>query len=244
MGNLGPEDYRRWRASGVGAITEEVERRLILELSGDVAGREALDVGCGDGALALALWRRGARASAVDASPAMIEAAAARARAAGAAIRLGVASIDRLPFADRSFDLVTAVTVLCFVADAGPAFAEMARVLRPGGRLVIGELGKWSAWAAARRLRAWLGSALWRRGRFWRGRELRRLAEAAGLVPEELRGAVFYPRSALAARLIAPREARLGRLTTFGAAFVALAARKPPASSSAPERAAIRARTA
>jgi SAM-dependent methyltransferase len=102
----------------------------------------------------------------------------------------------------------------------------MARVLRPGGRLVIGELGKWSTWAAARRIRAWLGSRLWRSARFRTARELRALAAEAGLATEALRGAVYYPRSALAARLLAPCDRALGRLTTFGAAFLALSAIK------------------
>ncbi|MDJ0947337.1 MAG: hypothetical protein QNJ94_00300 [Alphaproteobacteria bacterium] len=57
----------------------------------------------------------------------------------------------------------------------------MARVLRPGGRFVIGKLHKWSSWAAQRRLRAWLGSALWRRGRFRTAGELGRLAQIADL---------------------------------------------------------------
>ena len=64
------------------------------------------------------------------------------------------------------------MTVLCFVQDAAPVFAEIIRVLRPSGKLMIGELGKWSSWAAARRIRAWLGSLLWRRGRFRTATEL------------------------------------------------------------------------
>ena len=122
---------------------------------------------------------------------------------------------------------MTAITILCFVDDAAPVFGEIARVLRPGGRLVIGELGKWSTWAAARRVRAWLGSRLWRRGRFWTASELSRLAEAAGLIVETVRGAIYYPRWGFAARLMSAVDPGLGRLTTAGAAFVALSAIKP-----------------
>jgi hypothetical protein len=103
----------------------------------------------------------------------------------------------------------------------------MARVLRPGGRLVIGELGKWSAWAAARRVRAWIGSRLWRRGRFRTESELRALAGQAGLVVTGVRGAIYYPRWRLAARLMSRCDPVLGRLTTFGAGFVALSAVQP-----------------
>jgi len=119
------------------------------------------------------------------------------------------------------------VTILCFVEDAAPAFAEMARVLRPGGRLVIGELGKWSTWSVSRRLRGWFGARLWRQARFRTPRELRSLAAAAGLHPEIVRGAIYYPRLAPAARLLAPFDETLGRLTPVGAAFLALCATKP-----------------
>jgi len=142
---LGPADYRRWRASNVGVLVERLERGLILALIGDVRGRRVLDVGCGDGALAVELGRRGAEVVGVDASAAMIAAACRRARQDGIEIGFVVGDARSLPFAAGSFDLVTAITILCFVGRAAPAFREIARVLRPGGRTVIGELGDGAA---------------------------------------------------------------------------------------------------
>ncbi len=224
---LDPGAYARWRASDLGTITEQLERRLVLEFVGDVSGRRVLDVGCGDGALAIELAKGGATVVGVDASDAMIEAARGRAARHRAEVDFRTAAAQRLPFPAERFDIVVAVTILCFVADAGPVFREMARVLRPGGRLVIGELGKWSSWAAARRMRGWLGSPLWRNGRFRTARELQRLARQAGLEPGAVRGAVYYPRARIAARFMAPCDAWLGRITTIGAAFLALGATKP-----------------
>jgi ubiquinone biosynthesis O-methyltransferase len=225
--DLGPECYARWRASEIGATTERLERELILELVGDVGGRRVLDVGCGDGELALALVQRGAIVTGIDASAAMIDAAQDRAKQHDADITFQVATAEQLPFQAGRFDVVTAITILCFVDDAAPVFREIARVLRPGGRLVIGELGRWSTWAAGRRIRAWLGSRLWRRGRFRTANELRALAEQAGLEVKSVRGAIYYPRSALTARLLSRCDPVLSRLTTVGAAFVALSAVKP-----------------
>jgi SAM-dependent methyltransferase len=225
---LGPSDYAAWRGSDLGTITEALQRRLILDLLGDVRGKRVLDVGCGDGDLAVELARRGATVVGLDASPTMIAAARARAAQAGQPVAFVPGMAQALPFAPGSFDIVAAVTILCFVTDGAPALAEATRVLRPGGASVIGELGRWSTWAAMRRIRAWLGAPLWRRGHFRTPGGLRALAAGAGLWPGPVRGAIYFPRLAAAARLLAPYDAALSRrLGGVGAAFLALRANRP-----------------
>lgn len=157
----------------------------------------------------------------------MVVAANGRAAAAGADVTFETGDAEALPFETGTFDVALAVTVLCFVGDAARAIDEMARVLKPGGLLVIGELGRWSSWAALRRIRSWLGSPVWRRARFRSARDLRRLAAGAGLIGVSVTGAIFYPPCATAARLAGRVDARLGRRMTAGAAFLALAATKP-----------------
>jgi 2-polyprenyl-3-methyl-5-hydroxy-6-metoxy-1,4-benzoquinol methylase len=205
--------------------TERLERTLILKLLGDVRDLRILDVGCGDGEFAIELARRGAIVTGIDASAVMVDAAKASARRHDLEVPFQVARAEQLPFPAEQFHALTAITMLCFVADAAPVFREMVRVLRPGGRLVIGELGKWSPWAAGRRIRAWLGSPLWRQARFTTASQLRKLAEGADLAVEGVRGAIYYPRCRLAARVLAPFDAKLSRLT-IGAAFLALSAVK------------------
>lgn len=218
------EAYARWRATTLGGITERVESRVVLDLLGDPRGKRVLDVGTGDGAYAIEAAARGAIVTAVDLQPAMLDAARARAARRGVDATWLSADAERLPFGDASFDAVVAVTVLCFVADPARAVREMARVLVPGGRLVLGELGRRSLWAAERRLRGWLGAHTWRSARFWSRDDLERLARAAELRVSEVRGAVFFPPIGALARWMAPVDHRLGRLRVPGAAFLALAA--------------------
>ena len=224
-GAVGPDVYARWRLSALGAITESLEQELIFELAGPVRGKAVLDVGCGDGTLTAEFRRRGASlVVGCDPDPRMIVKAVARATAEPGAVRYLFARAEHLPFRDRSFDVITAMTVLCFVDEKSRAVREMARVLKPEGRIVIADLSRWSTWAAARRIRAWLGNEFWRPARFTTAHELGALATAAGLQVNRVGGAVYYPPFALAARAMRRMDPILGRSTTFGAAFIAMQA--------------------
>jgi hypothetical protein len=101
--------------------------------------------------------------------------------------------------------------------------------LKPGGRAVIGELGRFSAWAAWRTVRGWLGNTTWRDTRFWSVAALKALASEAGLTTRRVRGAVFYPPSGVAAAVLERLDPLVGRATTIGAAFIAIDAEKTSA---------------
>lgn len=224
--HIGPAAYAAWRATSLGTITERLEHRLILEMAGGVAGQRVLDVGCGDGALACTLARHGAEVVGVDADPAMLEAARRRADEGAGHAEFAEGHAERLSFPDDSFDVVVAVTVLCFVGDASGAISEMVRVLRPNGRLVLGDLGRWSAWTAVRVVAGWRGSAIWRSARFRTAAELRVLLQGAGVHEVTTRGSIYYPPVGAVARVLARPDPALGRLTTVGAAFIAVSGTK------------------
>src|SRR6476660_8531940 len=111
------------------------ERPAILALAGDVAGRRILDAGCGAGPLLAALRDRGAIVTGIDKSAGMLELARRR---LGDDADLLVAELGSpLPFPDGTFDDITASLVLHYLEDWGPALAELRRVLKPGGRLIV-----------------------------------------------------------------------------------------------------------
>jgi ubiquinone/menaquinone biosynthesis C-methylase UbiE len=220
-----PDAYKRWRATTLGRITESLEQRGVLDCLGPTAGKRVLDLGCGDGLLTSMLAEQGAMAVGLDLDRAMLQAAVARTRPEESErARFIRGRIEQLPFRRATFDVVVAVTVLCLIPDPSLAVREAARVLRPGGRLVVGELGRWSTWVARRRLRAWFGSRLWRSAHFWTASELSTVVEGAGLTVEAVRGFVYYPPIGVLAQVMAPLDRLLGSVTTVGAAFIVVAA--------------------
>jgi 2-polyprenyl-3-methyl-5-hydroxy-6-metoxy-1,4-benzoquinol methylase len=222
-----PESYRVWRASRLGRVTDEIEERLLLDLLGRVDGLQLLDLGCGDGVLASKLAHRGAFVTGLDADARMLSAARGRARQESVELHLVNGRVEAPPFADGAFDCVVAVTVLCFIRDADRTIARLVRLLRPGGRMIIGELGRWNLWAASRRIHGWFGSPTWSAARFRTSSELRSLLHSHGMAITDVRGAVFYPPLGLTAGLLARFDPWLGRRTTLGAAFVAVSATRP-----------------
>jgi SAM-dependent methyltransferase len=107
----------------------------ILEAAG--APESALDLGCGSGRLTLELARRGAAATGVDRSAKALDAARARAGAAGIDVVFAQADIDEaLPFCDRAFAAVTSRLALMIARDPPATLREAARVVRPGGVVV------------------------------------------------------------------------------------------------------------
>lgn len=115
---------------------------VMLQLCGEVGGKRVLDDGCGEGRFARKLAAAGAFVVALDPTRPMIRAAYDRRLPAQGTVR---GTAECLPLPDASFDLIVSYLVLIDVPDYRAAIAEMARILRPGGRLVVANLSFMSA---------------------------------------------------------------------------------------------------
>jgi ubiquinone/menaquinone biosynthesis C-methylase UbiE len=122
----------------VGALLRGADDRA-LDLAGIAPGMRVVDVGCGPGILTRSAQRRvgaGGAAYGIDASPEMVALAEREAARRGVAARFQLGVAEALPFPDGMFDVVMSRLVIHHLPGdlKARAFAEMRRVLRPGGR--------------------------------------------------------------------------------------------------------------
>ena len=122
--------------AAAGSYNALYDRPAVLELAGPVAGLRVLDAGCGPGLYAQELLARGARVTAFDQSPSLVDLARDRVGTA-AEVRVHDLAQPLHWAADASFDLVVLALVLNYVDDRVAMLREFRRVLTPGGALVI-----------------------------------------------------------------------------------------------------------
>lgn len=115
------------------------EALILRRLLPALPGPEVLNAGAGAGTLTLKLVEAGLRVTSVDASPRLCEwvSAALRARGADGANPVVRGDLQRLPLPDAAFDAAVCAEVLEHLDDDAAALAELARVLRPGGLLLV-----------------------------------------------------------------------------------------------------------
>ena len=123
------------RVTAANVYNAAYERPAVRAVLGDVRGLDVLDAGAAAGEQSAWLAEHGARVVAIDASESMVHLARAR---LGDAVTVLCADLALpLPLADASFDAVLSSLTLHYVEDWLPTLRELARVLRPGGRLVL-----------------------------------------------------------------------------------------------------------
>ncbi len=117
-----------------------VWKRRLVRLASVRKGVRALDLCCGTGDIARALAQQGASVVGLDFSAAMLR--VAQTRHSSTVVQWMRGDALQIPFSDGAFDLVTIGYGLRNLSDCRAAVAEMLRVLRPGGRLLVLDFGK------------------------------------------------------------------------------------------------------
>jgi ubiquinone/menaquinone biosynthesis C-methylase UbiE len=132
-----PEGYAEWAAryDGPNPAIEREEPIVHAIIAEEPVGR-ALDAACGTGRHTARLVELGHDVIGVDSTGEML--AIAREKVPAAEFRIGL--LEELPVEDASVDLVTCSLALTHVSDLRPVLREFARVLRPGGRVVISDI--------------------------------------------------------------------------------------------------------
>jgi ubiquinone/menaquinone biosynthesis C-methylase UbiE len=208
--SLGATKYDQWFDTPWGRYSFDIESSVVLNAVGPLSrGMRVLDVGCGTGRLAAQLEASGATVVGLDLDSSMLMIASSRTRG-----RLILGDAHTIPVGDATFDRIIAVTLCEFTRDPGAVFAELARVTRPGGRIVVGALNPRSPWGLRWRRR--LRHPPWSEVHFLSRRELLALASPFGRV--SIRAALYAPGTFVGLRTVGPALERLGTLVpTLGA---------------------------
>jgi SAM-dependent methyltransferase len=134
------ENFDKWKSHYISEYPRGhfILRTLRNYLPGfDPAGKDVLDVGCGDAGVLIAFAEAGARATGIEPYARSVERGRVRAEEHGVEVDLRTGVAEMLPFPDDSFDLVVLDNVLEHVQDRDRTLAEIHRVLRPGGILYL-----------------------------------------------------------------------------------------------------------
>ena len=163
-----------------------------------LAGLTLLDIGCGGGLVCEPLARLGADVTGIDPSPETIAAARAHAAAQDLAIDYRVGRIEDLVAAGLRFDAVTCLEVVEHVPDVGQFLTTAARLVRPGGLMLLSTLNRTLksyalAIVGAEYVLRWLPAGTHQWDRFVTPDELMRHLAEAGLEPQGFEGLIYDP---------------------------------------------------
>lgn len=203
-------EYDRWVNRPWGKYSFGIELGSVLEAVGPLFHEmRVLDAGCGTGRFTTEFEAGGAEVVGLDLDDAMLDVAANRVRGP-----LVLGDVHRIPFRDGSFDRAVSLMLCEFSGNPAKVLAELARVTRPGGRIVIGALNPRSPWGL--RWRSRLRRPPWTHAHFLAPSTLVALARPFGSV--SIRGSLYAPGPLLGLRILGPVFERVGRLAPrFGA---------------------------
>jgi len=166
-------EYDAWYETEIGRLVHEIEKEIIFDLLRPEPGQKVLDLGCGTGHYSIELAQKGLEVTGIDISEEMIAYAKKKSEDMGLDINWMLRDAHTLPFGDSTFDRIVSVTALEFFPEPARALREAYRVLKPGGRMVIGVIGANSPWSERYEENARKDeSSVFRHARFYTAEEL------------------------------------------------------------------------
>ncbi len=143
-------EYESWYDTELGNFVDEVETELAFSLFTPESGSRVLDVGCGTGNFSIKLARKGLEVVGVDVSRPMLEKARKKVKELDEELKISFQKMDAtdLDFSDGSFDDAFSMATIEFIPDEVKRefVQEMLRVVKPGGKVLIGTITADSAW--------------------------------------------------------------------------------------------------
>lgn len=218
--NAVAKDYDQWYATKMGRFVDAVETACAFELFTPEQGQSILDVGCGTGNFSVKLAEKGAFVTGIDVSEDMLE--IAREKSGDLPITFKHMDLYELDFQDNTFDAVFSMAAFEFVKEPERALSELFRVLKPGGKLLIGTIHLDSPWGRL------YTSEPFQKDTVFRHAALKTLEEMAAYYPDGLvrtRECLFTPPEAAETVLKPDSEAYYQAINRGG--FICLLWEKP-----------------
>jgi len=179
------DNYDNWYGSAVGQMYDRLEKKAFDSLLGSHnGGKQLLEIGCGTGHWSKYFSEKGFEVTGIDVSQEMIKTAN---RKNIPHCHFHVSDGQNLSFFDNSFDVAAAITTLEFSENPEKIISEMARCVKPKGKLLFGVLNSLSAYNQKRRNNA---ESVYAYGQLFSPEQLRSLLERFGTVKMRIAGFV------------------------------------------------------
>ena len=175
-----PKKYDEWFTTPIGLLIKKYESELLFDLLRPRSGEIILDAGCGTGVFTFDILSFGTRVIGIDLSLPMLSRATQKTKRYH--FQPILADISSLPFPENTFDKVVSVTALEFIEDGKGAMAELFRVTKKGGRIVVATLNSLGPWAKRRKAEAKKGHPLFKNAIFRSPDEFLALAPVRGVI--------------------------------------------------------------
>jgi len=172
--------YDQWFETPMGRLIKGYESKLIFRMLAPEPGELILDAGCGTGIFTEDIIETGARVVGLELAFDMLRRAVTK--CSGQTFHSVIGDIQRLPFADASFNKAISITAIEFIQDARRAVEELFRVTKPGGCIVVATLNSLSPWAQRRKEAAQKGHPLFKHAIFRSPDEIKSLSPVEGIV--------------------------------------------------------------